>query len=32
MLGIINSIEHYWRDHRKAVIAVIVILVIAIII
>jgi maltodextrin utilization protein YvdJ len=27
-----DMIEHYWRDHRKAVIAVAVVLVIAVII
>ena len=32
MLGIINEIEHYWRDHKKVVIAAAVIFVIAIII
>ena len=32
MLGIINEIEHYWRDHKKVVIAAAVIIVIAIII
>jgi hypothetical protein len=32
MLGIINEIEHYWRDHKKVVIAAAVILIIAIII
>ena len=31
MLGIINEIEHFWRDHKKVVIAAAVILVIAII-
>ena len=31
MLGIINEIEHYWRDHKKVVIAAGVILVIVII-
>ncbi len=28
MLGIIHDIEHYWRDHKKAVIAVAVIIVV----
>jgi hypothetical protein len=28
MLGIINKIEHYWKDHKKAVIAVAVIIVV----
>jgi hypothetical protein len=28
MLGIIDSIEHYWRDHKEAVIAVAVIIVV----
>jgi len=28
MLGIINDIEHYWRDHKKVVIAVAVIIVV----
>ena len=31
MLGITNEIEHFWRDHKKVVIAAAVILVIAII-
>nr|BAR34705.1 hypothetical protein [uncultured Mediterranean phage uvMED] len=28
MLGILDTIEHYWRDHKKAVIAVAVVVVI----
>lgn len=32
MLGIIHEIEHFWRDHKKVVIAAAVIIVIAIII
>ncbi len=32
MLGIIHEIEHFWRDHKKVVIAVAVILILAIII
>ncbi len=32
MLGIIDEIEHFWRDHKKVVIAAAVVLVIAIII
>jgi len=28
MLGIIDQLEHYWRDHKKAVIAVAVVIVI----
>jgi len=28
MLGIIHEVEHYWRDHKKAVIAVAVIIVV----
>ena len=32
MLGIIDQIEHFWRDHKKVVIAAAVVLVIAIII
>jgi len=31
MLGIINQVEHLWKDHKKVVIAAVVILVIAII-
>lgn len=32
MLGVVNEIEHFWRDHRKVVIAAAIILIIAIII
>lgn len=32
MLGIIDTIEHFWKDHKKIVIGAAVVLVIAIVI